>query len=334
MIVSQLKHWFKVISNYQNHLIVRKPLQIRKSLGFVRRCNVSMNYNPYIILIINILIIELRLIGESFDKFIPDASKAQFERLLKQGKENAVNEEINILTNEHKTTPVRMSINAFPLDDTIVVSIIITDLTIQHKNQEEIKLGAEQLKQKNTELESASKELVFQNSEKEKRAAELVIANRELAFQNSEKEKRAAELSIINKDLTTFTHISSHDLQEPLRKIRNFVSVLLTEDEKNLSETGKKYLQRTWETAKKMQEFIEDLLTYSRVNNTERHFEKTNITTLVNTVKKDFEEEIQAKKAIIEVTNLCESNIIRLQFQQVFHHLISNSLKFWCNGHF
>ncbi len=65
MIVSQLKHWFKVISNYQNHLIVRKPLQIRKSLGFVRRCNVSMNYNPYIILIINILIIELRLVKGS-----------------------------------------------------------------------------------------------------------------------------------------------------------------------------------------------------------------------------------------------------------------------------
>ena len=47
----------------------------------------------------------------------------------------------------------------------------------------------------------ANKELVFQNAEKEKRAAELIIANKELVFQNAEKEKRAAELIIANKEL-------------------------------------------------------------------------------------------------------------------------------------
>src|SRR3990170_2162270 len=54
---------------------------------------------------------------------------------------------------------------------------------------------------KSDELIKANKELVFQNEEKEKRAAELVIANKELAFQNEEKEKRAAELFIANKEL-------------------------------------------------------------------------------------------------------------------------------------
>jgi len=53
----------------------------------------------------------------------------------------------------------------------------------------------------NLKLEKQNKELVFQNEEKEKRAAELVIANKELAFQNEEKEKRAAELVIANKEL-------------------------------------------------------------------------------------------------------------------------------------
>jgi PAS domain S-box-containing protein len=52
-----------------------------------------------------------------------------------------------------------------------------------------------------SELRTANKELVFQNTEKEKRAAELIIANMELAFQNDEKEKRAAELIIANKEL-------------------------------------------------------------------------------------------------------------------------------------
>jgi PAS domain S-box-containing protein len=52
-----------------------------------------------------------------------------------------------------------------------------------------------------SKLSDSTKELAFQNEEKEKRAAELIIANKELVFQNKEKEKRAAELSIANKEL-------------------------------------------------------------------------------------------------------------------------------------
>jgi hypothetical protein len=54
-----------------------------------------------------------------------------------------------------------------------------------------------QIEEFTIKLLSATKELIFQNEEKEKRAAELLIANKELAFQNEEKEKRAAELLMI-----------------------------------------------------------------------------------------------------------------------------------------
>jgi signal transduction histidine kinase len=59
----------------------------------------------------------------------------------------------------------------------------------------------EEKEKRAAELLIANKELTFQNQEKEKRAAELIIANVELAFQNEEKEKRAAELLIANKEL-------------------------------------------------------------------------------------------------------------------------------------
>ncbi|MFN2440426.1 MAG: ATP-binding protein, partial [Chitinophagaceae bacterium] len=105
---------------------------------------------------------------------------------FKQGWKNAVKEEVSIYASDSKAIPVLMSVNTFPLDDIIVLSIILTDLTIQKKNQEELKLKKRQLEQKNIELENAYKELVGQTEENAKQGVELVIANKELVQKNQE----------------------------------------------------------------------------------------------------------------------------------------------------
>lgn len=145
---------------------------------------------------------------------------------------------------------------------------------------------------------------------------------------NEEKDKRTAELIKANIDLTTLSYVSSHDLQEPLRKIQNFVSLLLTEEEKKLSVTGKWYFKRIEATANRMQTLIEDLLTYSRTKTTERNFEKSKLKTILDEAKSSFEEIIVEKKATIQLINNCEIKVISFQFRQLFHNLISNSLKF------
>ena len=141
-------------------------------------------------------------------------------------------------------------------------------------------------------------------------------------------QQKNAELETANKDLMSFTYVSSHDLQEPLRKIQNFVSCMLDEEREKLSDDGKHYLQRTYETAKRMQTLIEDLLAYSRTKNAERKLEKVNLNIILDEVKKDFEEVIHEKKATIVSNKLCEIPVIPFQFRQLMHNLIGNSLKF------
>lgn len=136
------------------------------------------------------------------------------------------------------------------------------------------------------------------------------------------------ELEKINKDLITLIYVSSHDLQEPLRKIKGFISVLLKEENEKLSDDGKTYLQKTYETAQRMQKTIEDLLAYFRAKNSERIFEKIDLNTILDEAINDFEVIIKEKKAIIKIDKLCEVNIIRFPFQQLMHNLISNALKF------
>ncbi len=143
----------------------------------------------------------------------------------------------------------------------------------------------------------------------------------------NELEQKNLELESVNKDLTSFTYVSSHDLQEPLRKIQNFITCIALE-EKNLSETGKDYFIKVQQTAQRMQELIEDLLAYSRTKSADRNFKKTDLNIIVEEVKNNLEEAIQEKNAIINVINLCEVNIISFQFRQLLNNLISNSLKF------
>ncbi len=219
--------------------------------------------------------------------------------------------------------------------------LIIANNELAFQNEEKEKRAAElsianeellfqnQEKEKRAaELIIANKELAFQNKEKEKRAAELIIANKELAFQNEEKEKRAAELITANKELLAFTYISSHDLQEPLRKIQTFVSIILENENDNLTDDGKYNFKRMQLAAGRMQQLIDDLLAFSRIATTELKFETTDLNLIVEDVKTELKEIILEKAAVIESRQLGKANVIAFQFRQLIYNLISNALKF------
>ena len=141
-------------------------------------------------------------------------------------------------------------------------------------------------------------------------------------------EEKNIELQNMNKELEAFTYVSSHDLQEPLRKIQTFAGRIIATEKEHLSENAKDYFGRMQNSATRMQALIQDLLAFSRVSTSERKFEIADLEKIVDEVKEEFKESIEEKKASVTTGKMCEVNIIPFQFRQLMHNLISNALKF------
>jgi PAS domain S-box-containing protein len=160
------------------------------------------------------------------------------------------------------------------------------------------------------------------------RTEELAYKTLELEKANKTLEITNENLNKMNKELQSFAYISSHDLQEPLRKIQIFASRLTETEKDNLSENGNYLFKRMQAAAERMQSLIDDLLAYSRTHNSEQDYQKTNLNEVIEQVSGDLYEEIEQQNATIENHRICEINVIPFQFQQLFYNLISNSLKF------
>lgn len=140
--------------------------------------------------------------------------------------------------------------------------------------------------------------------------------------------KKQEELEKMNKELQSFAYISSHDLQEPLRKIQIFVTRIIEQENQNFSEKVTDMLNRMQAAAQRMQTLIDDLLAYSRTNTSRHQFEHIDLHAIIAEVEEDLKEEMDEKNASIEATQLCPVYIIPFQFRQMMHNLIGNSLKF------
>ena len=158
-------------------------------------------------------------------------------------------------------------------------------------------------------------------TEKKQSSDALKLNAEQLELKNKELEK-------MNAELKSFAYISSHDLQEPVRKIQIFATRILEKELDTLSENGKNYFTRMKNESYRMQTLIEDLLAYTRTGTTERIFETTNLKDLASEVREDFVDAINDNNAAIVIGPMCVAQVIPFQIRQLLHNLISNSLKF------
>ena len=165
------------------------------------------------------------------------------------------------------------------------------------------------------------------------RATDLVVeANAKLATSNAELERRAGELARSNAELEEFASIASHDLQEPLRKVRTFTERVKETDADSLSDRGLDYLQRASASAERMQRLVEDLLTFSRVGTQRRPFAPVDLETLTHDVLEDLDDSVRGSGAVVRVGALPTISADAPQMRQLLQNLISNALKFTREG--
>ncbi|KQO24809.1 hypothetical protein ASF10_06430 [Flavobacterium sp. Leaf82] len=164
---------------------------------------------------------------------------------------------------------------------------------------------------------------LLEKTENEKQKIEKLKLNAEklLIEKNISLEK-------MNSELEAFNYISSHDLQEPLRKIQLFTDTIEREEVNNLSEKGRTAFHKIKTSAYRMQNLINDLLIYSKTKFDDRKFEIKDLNQITNDVIEDLTDEFENKNVVFDIQQLGKLSVIEFQFRQLVYNLISNSLKF------
>lgn len=146
--------------------------------------------------------------------------------------------------------------------------------------------------------------------------------------------RRTAQLEVTNlnlersnQELQDFAYVASHDLQEPLRKIQAFGTILQDEYADALGEGGD-YLARMRSAAARMSTLIEDLLAFSRVTTHAKEHAEIDLSTIISEVLEDLETRIEDTHGTVTVTKMPKIYADPLQMRQLFQNLIGNALKF------
>jgi light-regulated signal transduction histidine kinase (bacteriophytochrome) len=172
----------------------------------------------------------------------------------------------------------------------------------------------ELVKQRTGELESANAHL--QTEIQERTRAEQAVRS------------VARELARSNEDLQQFAYVASHDLQEPLRAVAGYVGLLQRRYPEKMDERGQHYIEAAMDGAIRMQQLIEDLLAFSRVQTKGKTFAATDLNAALDRALLNLQVTIHENKAEVSRAPLPTLRVDAPQIAQLFQNLIGNGIKF------
>jgi light-regulated signal transduction histidine kinase (bacteriophytochrome) len=184
------------------------------------------------------------------------------------------------------------------------------------------------LYRKNIQLIAQEKKLVAINKSLELEIQERMASEEKVKQLNKQLLENIASLEQANKDLDRFAFMASHDLQEPLRKIRTFSDRLFVKYKEQLDEDGKSNLHRIQRAAERMQNLITDILTFSKLSSERVDFIDSDMNKIVNEVLTDMDEELKGKNAHVELTTLPKLRVNPGLMKPLFQNLIGNAMKY------
>jgi two-component system sensor histidine kinase/response regulator len=204
----------------------------------------------------------------------------------------------------------------------------------------------EQVRRLNEEMERRAKELEGVNlmlgNENEMRKkseedlrhseAELKALNATLEARVEERtaavEERSRQLTVAVEELQQFVYASSHDLQEPLRTMGNYLQFLEYTSRDQLSPEMQEMIRNALRCSQRMRELINGLLDYARVTAKQPRFRKVDLNEVVQEVLEQMDASISAKKAHLERMSLPTIEGEKVLLGLLFQNLIGNALKF------
>lgn len=145
--------------------------------------------------------------------------------------------------------------------------------------------------------------------------------------------ERTAQLSETNKQLEAFTYTVSHDLRAPVRAAQGLSQILMEEYKDRLDEEGQDYLQRICKATNRMEELIQDLLTYSKLSNADLQLRAIDLNGVVEESLIQLQMEIEERAAKINVQKpLLTVEGYRPILIQIVINLLTNAMKYVTPG--
>jgi light-regulated signal transduction histidine kinase (bacteriophytochrome) len=168
------------------------------------------------------------------------------------------------------------------------------------------------------ELRQNEKRLNEQSAWLEQQVQERTMALKELNL----------SLTLSNEDLQQFAHVTSHDLKEPIRKIKMYSSRIQDEYQHLLPEKGNVFLNKIQSASNRVFSMIEGILSYSTLASADDPAVMVDLNDVLKNIESDLEVLIEEKNATLLIEQLPHVNGVPVLLYQLFYNLVNNALKF------